>query len=757
MDTSHTTVPFDATAQPLPRASERSRARRHGERWRAACVVLAAVAVSAALATPFFLGRVYVADDLGAFHLPLRSFYAQQLQAGEPFDWMPSLYGGFYLTGEGQLGVYHPLHQALYRNLPLGAAFDIELLISYPLMLAGTYWFFRRRVGRRDAALFGSLAFTFGSFNLLHFVHPNAVAVVAQLPWQLLAIDVALRSSDRKHVALAEAALALLVASQLLLGYPQYVWLSLLAMTALAAWLVWRGHGNATRVGLLTWSLVLGVLCAGVQLLPTIDLLGDSVRRSADAAFAASGSWHPLNLVQLIAPYLFASRVVGQNTHELGCYIGAAPLLLCVWLAADYRQSRRWRGGVIALAVLCGLALLLAFGEFGGLLYLQSWLPLVNRFRFACRALVLVQLCLALGAAVAVARLFQQSRASGQTGNQGHWRAIALTVLASVLLAIVGPMLWPQYVASSGQVWLGPALMTLAAGCVWLVARGYRAGWVALVALTALDLSAYGLSYSVVGRTADLQEYVATTPRPPQRGSQRIAAATAPGSTLRVGDRVLLTGMTRVDGYAGLEPAKRLDYSQLPVLRLAGTTWLWSASAADPAARSAWTKLDDPAPRARLISRVAPAAALRDIASLGLEAAAIEPTVELPALPQNAALGIAMIAIDRPGRLAIDVHTPVRQVLATTEGYHSGWRATQAGRELQVVRVNGDFLGCIVEPGNGRVELEFRPASLRAGMVASWCGLGLIVCTLAIRLPLTRRSRPRGFVKSCPGPITNNC
>ena len=36
-----------------------------------------------AMALPMLLGRVYVADDLGQFHLPLRQFYSQQLAAGE--------------------------------------------------------------------------------------------------------------------------------------------------------------------------------------------------------------------------------------------------------------------------------------------------------------------------------------------------------------------------------------------------------------------------------------------------------------------------------------------------------------------------------------------------------------------------------------------------------------------------------------------------------------------------------------------------
>lgn len=37
------------------------------------------------------------ADDLGAFHLPLRVLYAEQLARGEPFDWMPQRYSAFPL------------------------------------------------------------------------------------------------------------------------------------------------------------------------------------------------------------------------------------------------------------------------------------------------------------------------------------------------------------------------------------------------------------------------------------------------------------------------------------------------------------------------------------------------------------------------------------------------------------------------------------------------------------------------------------
>ena len=83
-------------------------------------------------------------------------------------------------------------------------------LCSYPLMLGGMYYLLRRRLGRQDAAMVGSLAFTFSSFNLLHFVHPNAVAAVAHIPWLLLMIDVVMVDAQRWKVVSAQIFLALL-------------------------------------------------------------------------------------------------------------------------------------------------------------------------------------------------------------------------------------------------------------------------------------------------------------------------------------------------------------------------------------------------------------------------------------------------------------------------------------------------------------------------------------------------------------------
>ncbi len=210
----------------------------------------AALLLLAALASPSFFGRIYTHDDLGCFHLPIRAFYAEQLARREPVDWMPSLFCGFDLTGEGQGGTYHPWHWLLYRVMPLSSAWTGELLANYALLLAGTYYFLRRWRMPAEAAMFGGLVFTFSGFNLLRLVHPNAVAIIAHLPWLLWAIDRVLRRSPNEQPRTGLLWIALLTASQILLGYPQYVWFSLLVEAAYVVFVqvAWKGAENGSFV-----------------------------------------------------------------------------------------------------------------------------------------------------------------------------------------------------------------------------------------------------------------------------------------------------------------------------------------------------------------------------------------------------------------------------------------------------------------------------------------------------------------------------
>lgn len=62
-------------------------------------------------------------------NMPARAFYQECLRHGDSFLWMPQLFCGFYVRGEGQGGFCHPEHWLLYRFLPVSIAITLESLM----------------------------------------------------------------------------------------------------------------------------------------------------------------------------------------------------------------------------------------------------------------------------------------------------------------------------------------------------------------------------------------------------------------------------------------------------------------------------------------------------------------------------------------------------------------------------------------------------------------------------------------------------
>lgn len=688
---------------------------------------------------PALMGHVYTADDLGAFHLPLRQFYAACLASGESFDWWPNLFGGFYALGEGQAGMYHPWHLLLYRALPLSVAWNLELLANYPLLFAGTFFFLRRHLLRTEAALAGAALLTFSGFTLLHFMHVNAVSVIAHLPWLLLAIDWAMTAESSKHVRLALLAIALLTGSQLLLGYPQYVWMSWLIECGYGLTLAVQNHATIRRLPALFVTVLLGVGIGAIQLWPTYEALTLSARAHGGSEFAGSGSLHPSNLVQLVAPYLFADRVIGRNTHELGLYAGSATLLLGVWLIASRSPLGRlkWLTAFAAGLVVAGLWL--AVGQYSSLYPLVAKLPVVGSFRFPTRYLLLACFGLSLLAAVAMVLLVRRPTVN-PSAQRGAIIAVWCTVGVSVFFAIAAPLLWPsEYLAAPAYRWIGPGLFVAAGAALTLAALGYRAALPALMALAIVDLGAYGLSYAILPHTKSFEAWhndeALTSIASGDRIALDLVGAQRDGPF--TGNVAAASGYRLIDGYAGLIPQSQLDYRKLDALRVAGVRWVHDRAAEKVlgtlgSARGEWHQVPNPMPRVRCVSELAvtdaPSQALADI---NLETTALVENDVAVDLDQP--LGTAMILQDRPGQLNVQATTASRQVLVTTERFHPGWQASIAGEPLEVLRVNGDFLGCVIPPGTHKVSFQFNAASHRYGAWVSMLSLlaalgGFVFC-----------------------------
>lgn len=412
----------------------------------------------------------------------------------------------------------------------------------------------------------------------------------------------------------------------------------------------------------------------------------------------------------------------------------------------------QWRhlGGLKSLALFAGLfaamALIFAFGQYGRLYHWLTYLPVVAVFRFPARYIVLFQLAAAILSVLGFVLLMRISRqerrrklAARAFGPADQyrpllWRQLTPLWLPAVISAVAAAasIANPQpYVASLPLVLFGPILFFIAAFLVSSAVRGSYAALAALIMFSAFDLGAYGLSYSVYPACPRWDDFIAKIETPPEHIDGRVVASLYryDQQGLRIGDQIILRGWSRADGYAGLEPKRSLDYHQIDALRVAGVRWVQRGpTTADIPGLiprdDNWSEASNPLPRVRLVNQTVtsdqPAV---DIAKINIDAEAL---TEVPLVFPVAKPGNAALIEDVPGRMVIQTTASAAELLVVAESYHPGWKATVDGNSLQTYRVNGDYLGCVVQAGTQVVTLRFQPASLHTGCLISSLGLGFL-------------------------------
>jgi hypothetical protein len=715
-----------------------------GERWLLAFCVAAALLLLGTMARPLLTGRVPTLWDLGSFHLPLRDFYSRCLKNGEPFDWLPAMHNGVFITGEGEHGPYHPLHLLLYRLLPLDTAFAADAFLAYPLMLAGMFVFLRPHAGRAGALLAG-LVYAFSANNIYHGIHPNFLAVMAHLPWQLWLLE-RLALSVGPPRWLAAAGIGLLTGSQLLLGHPQALSYSLLAEVLYALFLAKAAAARLQAAIVWGSAKVLGMAFGGVQLLSTLSFLGNSTRGSFDPLFGAFAPWR---LVQMIVPNLLVRHV--PEWWDEPFYFGAPAVVLLLWGLSCRREVDRGNRRLTWYALTLGvLAAWLATGHYGKLYLVQTRLPVLGQLRAPSRYVNL----LAFAGTILAGLAFGLLATWVQSGRRLPWRSLLLPWLAAaaaVAAAIAFSLVYPP-VERHGfdrRFLSGVLAMFAAAGCVTLAVRGRTLGLYGLVLIAALDLGQHTLKNNMWGEglwkgTPTLAEYKAAADQPPQRRQGRILSFTSYPTYLLLRDERL------VNGYAGgIEPRKRLDYLSLPALRIAGAGWYRELWVLGDTCRVAgleawgrwWFRVPDPLPRVRLMSQaVASNDPARDLQDLDVDHAAL---ADRPLELDDGPAGKAELEEEHPGRLRITTESEGRRLLVVSESHDPGWEVRIDGTPAKVERVNGDFLGCVVGPGRHAVEFAFRPRPVHFGLLLSSAGLVMILLMACLAFASNRRQLAR--------------
>ncbi len=320
------------------------------------------------------------------------------------------------------------------------AAYNLSLLLSFPLAGLGMYLLVLHWTHRRGAAFLAGLAYAFAPYRLAAVAHLQLLTV-QWLPFSLLALDRLFKSqisnikyqisnikyqilSPRSPVAKYWVLLVVFTTLQVLASWYLAVFtLLILGLYALGWWLSQLRRGNRRAILPALGRVALAALVvAGLTLpfaLPYLDVL-PQLQAARPASLAASMAAQPGDF--LAAPsYL---RIAGPLTRTLAerpgfteenaLFLGiVAPLLALVGLVLG---RPRWRTLTLAAILVVSLALTFA----GPYLAMARTLPVLTVVRVPPRWVIPATFALAALVGLGVAGLVdsgtQGIRASGDPG-----------------------------------------------------------------------------------------------------------------------------------------------------------------------------------------------------------------------------------------------------------------------------------------------------------------------------------------------------
>ena len=342
-------------------------------------------------------GRVLAGFDTQVYFYPNAAYLAARLRSGQVPLWDPFIFGGTPFLANSQAGVLYP-PQWLFVLGPVSSIYS-GLIVGHVWLLAvGTYCFARKTVGLgRWGAAFAGVALAFGGFVGGMSGHLNQVESFAWLPFGILGLERTAYHRRWQYAVLA----ALPFALSALAGHSQVLFLTaILAVLAasIRAAIHWRNDRAAGKLGVrritvdclrLATGPILGILLAGAQLLPTLELTRQSIRsHGLSFADAAAFSLPPNRLISILLPS------IGQlpPSSEWFGWVG----LSCLILAA-YGSWRRPARATLVFGLLAAVGLVVALGQYTPAFQIAFGLvPGVSLYRVPARWLTFWVLAVAI-------------------------------------------------------------------------------------------------------------------------------------------------------------------------------------------------------------------------------------------------------------------------------------------------------------------------------------------------------------------------
>jgi membrane protein YfhO len=700
------------------------------------------------------------------------NYSARAVQQGILPAWDPYTESGRNFIGETQTGVFYPLKLLLYyapfdRGGYLSERVYHQMYVVAHLLAAFFMFFCARELGIKSnfAAFVTAACFTLGGFlGKTGWVHLMDSAI--WLPIIFYFLLRALRSPPLARRIAYSCVAGVCLGMAVLAGSIHIPLMDVMVIVSAAGLLAFRPEEPANAPASLRSRLfasavvvfVVGVISfatGAAQLLPSMEFSPLARRWVLEwsgpfyqrVPYFVAGTYARMSPRAIFA-FLFGAANAGGS--EYSPYFGVMPLLLTV-VGVWKNWANQW---VRYLAVLGALAFVYGLGEYSllnGLAYIT--VPFIDKSYEAGRFLYLTHFAMALLAGYGVQSLFANDAAAdpvlARLKQIVGWTTLVVLVGVGVPALLGKPELddWP-YVS---------LFFLLTTWALFLYISGGHRGRVEqclLIAVIVCDL--YAFTWTSANR---LQEQRQHSDKLEEMKSLRPVADFFKAQP----------GPFRVHFVSDFSPGSMGDvYSVQTTLGYGATmiddylSTLWSAngmcmfnvryylgSGKDPDgagpviyASDKWKVYENPSacPRAWMPSQIVVESAGKVRQRVQYESLDILHTAYLSEQPQSALSAqqpsppVISYGEYLPDRFAVNVQAAAAGLLVLSEVWHPGWVATINGQPARVYKVDNILRGVVVAPGANHIEMRYRPASIRIGLILSVLALLGTLLTSAVVL-----------------------
>lgn len=331
---------------------------------------------------PLLLEGTLFFRDIQLLFMPMKSFLANCWGQGQLPLWHPGIFCGSPFLTDIQTGVFYPL-SILFYLAPMPYAFNIFVISHFVLASCFVYAIIRHWNRSIPAACLGAMCFTLGGYLVSTANVLNNLQSAIWLPIIFLCFE----KSSSRHTIFYGLLTAIFLAIQFLAGEPQLLLFTLvllffynLVVNKQSRWF----HRLSKNSMALAAIGALSVLLVAVQLLPTWEMIQNSIRASGFSFEEATRhSLNPLALLQLLGPPTFDIYQSGNKSFSwlLSCYFGLIPLI-CATTAIVLVQDHRVRFWTVCLCI----SVFFALGKHTPLFCLAyNIVPFLKAFRFPAK------------------------------------------------------------------------------------------------------------------------------------------------------------------------------------------------------------------------------------------------------------------------------------------------------------------------------------------------------------------------------------